>query len=91
MQGMYSAYVCWNGKIAKQFAKQIVKITASMTQTKGSTLKMNISNQAIHALLRNTQCNEDMAARKNLYKMVDDIIANERKLPEYLLNLRKTL
>ena len=33
MHGMYSAYVCWNGKIAKQFAKQIVKITASMTQT----------------------------------------------------------
>ena len=70
MHGMYSAYVCWNGKIAKQFAKQIVKITASMTQTQGSVLKMNISNQAIHALLRNTQCNEDMAARKNLYKMV---------------------
>jgi hypothetical protein len=61
-----------------------------MTQTKGSTLKMNISNQAIHALLRNAQCKEDMAAGKKSFKMVDDI-ANERKLPEYLLNLRKTL
>ena len=70
MHGMYSAYVCWNGKIAKQFAKQIVKITASMTQTKGSALKVNISNQALHALLRNTQCNQDMAAKKKLYKMV---------------------
>ena len=70
MHGMYSAYNCWNGKIAKQFVKQVVKITASMTQTKGSTLKMNISNQAIHALLRNAQCKEDMAARNNLFKMV---------------------
>ena len=70
MQGIYSAYVSWNGKIAKQFVKTTVKITSSMTQATGSTSKMNISNQAIHALLRNGQCNEDMAARTKLYKMV---------------------
>ena len=73
MQGIYSAYVSWNGKIAKQFVKVTVKITSSMTQATGSKSKMNISNQAIHALLRNAQCNEDLAARTKLYKMVRHI------------------
>merc|ERR1712142_501392 len=43
MHGIYSAYVCWNGKLAKQFVKTTVKITTSITETKGSILKTNIS------------------------------------------------
>merc|ERR1719427_1076545 len=81
MNGLYSAYVSWKGKIAKQFVKNTVKITKSITETKGSTIKTNISNQAVHALLMNSKSNTDVSARQDLFKTVDDI-ASERKLPE---------
>ena len=71
MHGIYSAYICWNGKLAKQFVKTAVKITIQLTQTKGSALKANISNQAVHTLIRNGQLNEDLSARKKLYKTVN--------------------
>ena len=70
MHSIYSAYVSWNGKIAKHLIKDTVKKLQEMTPPKGSTLKINISNQAIHALLRNGQCNQDLAARTKLCKMV---------------------
>ena len=87
MQGIYSAYVSWNGKIAKQFVKITVKITASMTQATGSTSKLNISNQAVHALLRNGQCNEDLAARAKLYKMVCHIPYGIKSLSRRIIEM----
>ena len=70
MHSVYSAYVGWNGKLAMQMVTDTVDKLSLMAQSKGSTLKINISNQAIHVLLRNGQCNADLAARTKLCKMV---------------------